>query len=234
MFAQDLCRSIALKALGAGVPAHNAPLGVEKDQGIIHDVFHEQAEPLIALAQRRAGACQLAGHGAEGLVEAGHLVASGHCWVEFLVQSQPLRVAGHGRQTAADAAAEEESHAHGDEEGHPGPDEEQSVCRPLLIIEQKSKEEHLHEQRHGDEDHPFLENTELGPHAHDPQGKSQRWRQRITQTATVSGPGEIDTAWATPRRSRSRRVTESSRGLLTSPFSMGSVCLSAEQLGSRR
>ena len=39
---------IALDALGAGVPTDDMPAGIEHDDGVVRDAFHQQAEAVLA------------------------------------------------------------------------------------------------------------------------------------------------------------------------------------------
>ena len=44
-------RRVALYALGPLVPAHDAPIGTEHEDGVVADAFHQNPEALLALAQ---------------------------------------------------------------------------------------------------------------------------------------------------------------------------------------
>src|SRR5215203_4268881 len=68
MLADDLRDLVALYALGAFVPAYDASVGAEHEDGVITNAFHQDPEALLALAQFPLvafqfgyGGCQLRG-----------------------------------------------------------------------------------------------------------------------------------------------------------------------------
>jgi hypothetical protein len=50
MLSDNLVAFVALDALGADVPCHHIPVGVEHKNGIVADAFHQQPEALLALS----------------------------------------------------------------------------------------------------------------------------------------------------------------------------------------
>ena len=59
VLADDLVGRVALAALGAGVPARDAALGVEHEDRVVLDGLDQQPEPLLALAQHLLGLAAL-------------------------------------------------------------------------------------------------------------------------------------------------------------------------------
>ena len=47
VLADDLLGAIALDALGSGIPTGNLAAGVEQDDSVVANVFHQQAKALI-------------------------------------------------------------------------------------------------------------------------------------------------------------------------------------------
>ncbi len=47
----DLVRSVAVDSLGAGVPQHDAPLGIQRDDAVVERAFQDQAEIGLAVGQ---------------------------------------------------------------------------------------------------------------------------------------------------------------------------------------